>query len=574
MAQPPAFRRFALPGLLGGMLLCHEQAHAQQQEPVQLGPNEQVMQAWQQDNPGGATASLVRLDDGSTRLEWKAGGTLDTYSNSVQSAGGNLNTPLRSGAFYSNTIATDLRAMHRDNTLDYLQFGMTHSNDPAVLSLSRRQVNNLQLGRSGPGYLLAIGDIAPNFSSLGSALAARGLYGQRQFDALTVSGFTGLVADSWEALEHRVPRNQPLRDVHGVKLEQALGPSLRTYVTSQGVSERAGSGDLAGVAAAPGTTRSASAGFQYESDQFALAGETARSRLAGSGSADRSGDATVVDARWRVGSIALRAGSHAISTGFLSLSAAAQPGIREAYAGIEWTAAAWAALSGEVRRSRAATLATAGVASTSADTDSVATGAVVNFGPDHPGWSLAMQHALKRSTDAGGRGAVSGDFSSTVSHSNADWNASLGYSSNRFASAAAPETDSHQQAWSLGMGRVFSGAQADPAQAWSIAANVAASAQQQRLASGGAMVTTGYSLALRGQHAGWGAWNLLATGGAISRPDGGARLRQRGLQFDASRPVLGKGSLKAYLRSTQRNAGDALLASRERVAGVQFAYDY
>jgi hypothetical protein len=95
-----------------------------------------------------------------------------------------------------------------------------------VLSQNRYQVNNLQLGRAGEGYMLALGDIAPNFSSLSSSLGARGLYGQRQFADMTVYGFTGMVAESWETLDNRIPRSQYLKDVHGIKLEKAFGSSL------------------------------------------------------------------------------------------------------------------------------------------------------------------------------------------------------------------------------------------------------------------------------------------------------------------------------------------------------------
>jgi hypothetical protein len=206
---------------------------AQQDSQVQLEPNDQVIRAWQQNNLGAAGPSLKREEDGSTRLEWKGGLTVDTYSNDVSSAGGYLNTPSRTGAFYRNTLNSDLRAVHKDNTVDYFQLGATSSNDLSVLSQNRYQINNLQLGRAGEGYMLSLGDVTPNFSSLSSALGVRGLYGQRQFGEVTAYGFTGMVAESWETLGNKVPRSQYLKDVHGVKLEKAFGSALKTYVTSQ-----------------------------------------------------------------------------------------------------------------------------------------------------------------------------------------------------------------------------------------------------------------------------------------------------------------------------------------------------
>ena len=125
--------------------------------------------------------------------------------------------------------------------------------------------------------MFALGDVAPNFSSLSSALGLRGLLGQRQFSGVTASGFTGLIAESWEALDNKVPRTQYLKDVHGLKLEKKWGASLITYLTTQSSSEREPTTLLAQLpATARGKSRSVTGGFQYQKDQFSLRSEERR----------------------------------------------------------------------------------------------------------------------------------------------------------------------------------------------------------------------------------------------------------------------------------------------------------
>lgn len=569
MAQKKMFRRITAPGLLGTVLLCHEHALAQQDDAVRLAPNAQVLQAWQHNSLGGAAPVLTAQEGGGTRLEWKAAESLDAYRNDVQSAGGQANTPLRSGSFFRNTFSGDLRAVHADQGVDYLQLGMTHSNDPAVLGQAHRQINNLQLGRAGPDYSLALGDITPNFSSLGSSLGARGLLGRRDVGGLAVSAFSGIVAESWEALENRVPRLQAIKDVHGIKLEKAWSPSLRTYVTGQGFSEREAAGALAQFLPAPGNARSASAGFAHQQGQLALSGELATSRFENGGQADRSGHAGIVDATWRIGSLGLRGGHHDLSTGFTSLSLAAQSGVRETYAGADWTASPWLTLSGDLRRSRNATMASAGVPSGSVQTDALATRALVSFGPDHPGWSLSLQQLGERSADAAGGHGTNRDTSAAVNYSGAAWSAALGVGAGAVRSSLWPENDARNSRWSFSVGHATSDANGAQAATWRIATRLSAMAQKQRLQAGGEATNTSYSLSITGERTAWGSLGLLATGGTVARAPGGPSLRQRALQLDATYPVSQQASLKAYLRSTQRNIADPLLAARERSAGLQ-----
>ena len=569
------FRRIAVPGLLGSLLLCQEHAQAQQDGQVQLEPNDQVIRAWQQNNLGGAGPSLTRQEDGGTRLEWKGGVTVDTYSNDVSSAGGNLNTPLRSGAFFKNVYSSDLRATHRDNAVDYFQLGATGSNDLSVLSQNRYQINNMQLGRAGEGYMLALGDVTPNFSSLSSALGVRGLYGQRQFGEVTAYGFTGMVAESWEALGNKVPRTQYLKDVHGLKLEKAFGTSLKTYVTSQSSSDREPTTTMSQpLATLRGKTRSFSGGFQYQAEQFTLAGETAGSRYEDGGNSDRPGRASVVDASWRGEGYGFRGGYHDISNGFTSLSLQAQPGVREAYAGADWTVAPWISLATDVRKSRLTTLAFAGFNSTYVDSESVAARANINFGPDYPGWALALQQAESRGLNSAMQASRNRDFSSTLNYATPTWNAGVGAGWGKVTSEVWPASDSLNDNWAFNLGHTFSDARPDLAPTWSLGVNLTAGAQKQRLLAGGQTSNTNYTFTLSGQRAGWGSVNLLVMSGRTTQLYGGPSLRLEGFQLDAIYAITDKLSIKAYARSTHRNIDDPVLAARESVAGLQFTLSF
>lgn len=576
MAQKKnVFRRIAVPGLLGSLLLCQEHASAQDNQ-VQLEPNDQVIRAWQQNNLGAAGPSLTRQEDGGTRLEWKGGVAVDSYTTDVTSSGGNLNTPLRTGTYYKNTYSSDLRATHKDNTVDYFQLGATGSNDLSVLSQNRYQVNNLQLGRAGAGYMLSLGDVTPNFSSLSSALGVRGLYGQRQFgEEVTVYGFTGMVAESWEALDNKVPRTQYLKDVHGLKLEKAFGSALKTYVTSQSSSDREPTTLMAQpLATLRGKTRSFSGGFQYQAEQFTLAGETAGSRYEDDGTSNRLGRATIVDASWRGEGYGFRGGYHDISNGFTSLSLQAQPGVREAYAGADWTVAPWIALATDVRRSRLTTLAFAGFDSTYVDSDAVVARANINFGPDYPGWALALQQAESRGLNSAAQASRNRDFSSTLNYTTPTWNAGVGFGWGKVTSEVSPASDSLNDNWAFNVGHTFSDAQADLPQTWSLGVSLTAGAQKQRLLAGGQTSNTNYTFTVTGQRAGWGSLNLLVMSGRTTQLYGGPSLRLEGFQLEAVYAISEKCSLKAYARSSHRNIDDPVLAARESVAGLQLNVNF
>ncbi|MES2948286.1 MAG: collagen-like protein [Pseudomonadota bacterium] len=588
------FRRLSGPGLLGSMLLCHAPLHAQLGlpgspgspgapgtpgafgAPVRVSPNDQVLKTWQQSNLGGAVPALTRGEDGSTRLDWRGGVSLDVYSNDIQSAGGSANTPLRSGTFYKSLVTSDLRSINENDAIDHFQVVVTNSDDRAVLSQNQYQINQLQVGRTAADYQVALGDIAPNFSNLGSALGVRGVYGQRQLGDTTVHGYAGQVAENWEALSSVVPSNQYIRDVHGVKVETAFGYNLRTYATAQAFSERE-----APIMAQPGfsplgSSHSMSVGFQYQKDQWSLTGETAGSSFQDNGTSDRQGRATVLDASWRGESVALRGGYHHIDTEYTSLSFAAQPGIHETYIGADWTAASWLTLATDIRKSKNSTLANAYSESTFVDTDALTLRANINFGPEHPGWMVSLQTVEAQSTDSAAFASRRSDVSAMLNYASPILNAGLGLGQGKLTNEAYPYYDSATNNWSLNIGSNFSDAQPDAAPTWSAGVNFFAASQTQRLLAGdgGESNNTNYTLALTGQRIGLGGLNLLLTAGETTQPNGGPSLHLRGAQLDAVFPMKGQNTFKLYVRSTRRYMDDPLLSAQEDVFGMQLIYNF
>jgi len=551
------------------LMACAGVAGAQSQNTS----NEQVAQSFGQ--TGGPTPQLVKQEDGSTRVEWKGGVTADAYVNDISSANGATNTPLTSGTFGKAVVQSDLRGIDQAGGVSQFQLGMTFSNDRSVLSQYGRQINSMQVGRAGPGYQITLGDIAPNFSSLSSALGVRGVFGQRQFGNTSVSGYTGVVAESWEALEGRVFRNQLIRETTGVKVEHALLPSLKFYGTSQVGVDR---NDSATAPAVLGTLqpikiRTSSGGFQYQDGPWQLTGEGATSAFDQNGQVGRTGHAMVLDGSWRGSTVSLRAGHHDIGTGFAALSTAAQAGIKETYAGADWTAAQWMTVGGELRRSQISTLANDTAPSTTTSTDSGTARATMNLGERLPGWTANLQQTESRSFDPVAQASRNGQVSAGVNYASPAWSSGVTYGLAKVRSAGAPASDSDTESLQVMLGRMLSGTPAPNLPPdWTLNVNLSAGLQRQHLLMGTDTANTNYSLGFAGQRAAWGNLNLIFTGGQITQTTGLPSLRQRGLQFEASHPLSKQSAIKLYSRETRRNIGDPLSGATERVTGFQLSY--
>lgn len=550
-------------------------ALAQTNPPPQAASNEQVLQNWQQNNVGGQQPVLVKQGEGETRIEWKGSVTANAYSNDIVNANGVTNTPLTSGSFYKSVVTSDMRAVLPGGNVNYFQFGVTHSNDRSVLSLFPRQINNIQLGSSGQNYMLAVGDVAPNFSSLSSSLGVRGLIGQYKLGDATAYGYAGVVAESWEALEKNVLRNQFVRDVVGAKVEYALTPSLKVYATGQRAGDQDGSITNVDIAASalPSQIHSSTIGFQYAEGAYQLSGETALSSFRQSGQEGRSGQASILDSTWRGQSLSLRGGYHDIDPKFVTLSGMASPGVREVYAGGDWTAATWVTLGAELRNSKNISLATTDVPSTTTTTDSGTLRANINFGPDMPGWGLSLQDMESRITDPQRQISKNAQRSATLNYSAQGWTTGFGYGLATVRSQASPTWDSDTASWNLNVGRVFSDADGASPATWSLNLGLVAALQYQHMLYGSDTQNINYTLNLSGQRNGWGNFALQLVDGFITRP-GASDLRSRAAQFEATHPFSSQNALKFYYRKAFRNIHDPLSGATERVSGIQYNHAF
>jgi hypothetical protein len=102
--------------------------------------------------------------------------------------------------------------------------------------------------------------------------------------------------------------------------------------------------------------------------------------------------------------------------------------------------------------------------------------------------------------------------------------------------------------------------------------NLAVSLQDQKLTVGGGSKNTVYSLGTAMQRQGWGALNLAYTDGEIKQTPTGTFVKQKGVQFDASKPLGGQNLVKFYVRNNKNTSNDTNLEYREHTVGLQAVY--
>lgn len=552
--------------LLSAMAAVPAATLAQSGQQAQAASDADVIEAWQAKNPGGLVPTL-RTEGTGTRLEWTGSVTADRYRNQISSGAGAAGTPLVTGQHYRATAAGDARWIRADGAADHLQFNVLQSNDPAVLRGKHHQIGALQFGRNRAGYAVALGDVAPNFSPLSSALGLRGIWGQADIGRVAMSTYAGQVAESWESWQQRDLRTQPLRSVHGLKLEYPLASTFKAYVTTQGYSDHpASSPFFAGEAES--SARNHTVGFNYRSGALGVQAETALSAWESAAGDSRSGQATVIDGTWQGDKWSLRFGAHDVEAAYTSLSLMAKPGISEAYVAADWSLSTRVSLVGDVRRSRQSFLATAFTPAYSIDTDAFSLAANFNFGPDWPGWSGSVQgvHSVARTVDDQKQRNQSANIS--LNYASAGLAFNLGYGQGHLSNSAAPQqdSDSQQLTWTLRR-TLLSGAAG--LGGWTAVAGWQGKAQLQTNADGARIRNGDTGLQLSLERAAVGSVNLLLTSGAVTPATGLPSARSRGVQLDASYLPTKTSSIKVYWRHIRLNANYAELAVIERTAGVQ-----
>lgn len=302
---------------------------------------------------------------------------------------------------------------------------------------------------------------------------------------------------------------------------------------------------------------------------FQVSGEYARGSSQAEGQDRQSGNALLLDATWQISTWMLRAGYHDLDPGFATLSGMAQAGIWETYLNADWNAATWVTLGADLRQSKNRTLATAFSAASTTRNNADTVRANLNFGPNLPGWGVSLQKTDGRQRDSQDQLTRNIQRSASLNFNSPRVSASLGYGSGESLNQALPDYSSENTSWQFNVARTYSDGTPTAMPNWSLSLNFSGAVQKQAMALGSASNNVNYTIGLNGQRTGWGNLQVAFTEGYTSQPYGGPELRQRGLQLEASHPLTTTATVKLYLRDNQRNIGDAVLAAREEVSGVQ-----
>lgn len=505
-------------------------------------------------------------------LAWQNSIEGNTYTNDVDSASSTVNTPLKDGSFYKAQYQTDLRRTFNDEKIDFFQFSLTHSNDPAVLSSTQNQINNLQLGRSGPEYYVSAGDVAPNFSSLSSALAVRGVLGQKVLGNYTVSLFGGKVADSWEALSNSVLRSQFLRDVYGAKVETDLSDRLGVYLTAQNSQDDGGSlTDPAAVGTLNArNVQSITIGFKYEiAPELTLAGEAAQSTSKTETQPELNGKASILDATWKKGMVTVRGGYHNLDPEYVSLSSKAQAGIIENLLSLDWKASSWLDVGAGVTKTRSTTLAAFPLVSTSHQTDAENVKAGITLSQ---AWGLSLQKSNSRTRDLSSDELTSNEQTSAgLKFNSSGWTAALNRSYLEVRNESLPSMEANTTNTKLSVGRQISENSNFAEAAWGLDMGFDYGLQEQDLLSGEETASVNRSLTLSGRLTKWGSLNLVLSDNTTERPNGLSDLTTLSQDIEAVHDFSQTSKGRIYYRHTESNTGAPLLAVEERVLGANFS---
>jgi hypothetical protein len=583
------------------ILLAASTLAAAQSNPPADG-NAAALQAWQAATGDGAVPQVVQQPDGSTRLEWKGNAVVDLYRNDITAPVGvpgapPLATPLKTGDFAKGLFTTDLRLISPEGVVSYVQGSLLASNDRAVLTRYSSQITTLQAGRTAPGQQLLAGDVAANFSTLGTMMGIRGLSIAQQLDTWQVSGQAGVIAESWEALANRKPvdgspaRSRYLRDVYGAKVEKAFMPEFKVFGTAQGFRDQQDSLPAAQQALQPADGHSGSLGFSWQRDTATLIAEVAGSTYEERHQDARDGTAKVIDGTYRYEAWNLRAGWHDIDPNYVSLSQVVPPGVKETYAGADWTVSPTLTLGMDLRDATLRTpsivfkppvdpaapidpnalpVAPPAAPGTTTKSRSVTSRAMLNFGPEMPGWNANLQDMEMDGTDAVGNANRSSNWSAALAYTSPDWMGNATVGGGRLRNNGFPSSDSRTKMAQLMIGRTYT----DPSPAgtplWSFTWNVLAQRQVQELTTtGGETRLRNFQLTLGGQRIDWGQLNLVLGEAVMTQPTGGPDLTTTTAQLEAIRPLSGQNFVKLYLRDIHRNKGDPNLRTDELTGGVQ-----
>lgn len=553
---------FALVAGIAGARAEHEAAHS----------NDPALDAWSEAT-GADAPTLVTAQDGSTQLVWTGTATLDVYARDA--SGGELLTPVESGAFHAVGVQGDWRGETEEGEWTWAQIAAALGNDPAVLP-GTAQLGSFQVGRATRDWRLTVGDVPVLHSNLGTSTALRGWSMRHRSEALSLSFAAGVVAPSWESLADPALRTQPLRNAVAFRIGMPLASSATAFGTLQAFDDGSAVVSEAAVRL-PASGYSATFGLNLRHGRFTLQTEAGASRLTEQNAASEPGAALLIDATWLWSAVQLRAGHHDLSSSFATLSASALPGLRETYANGAWSVTPTTSLSLDLRdtlnrnagemppplddplaipttqpsRTRAVTL--------------QATTAPARL----PGVSLSV--AASRSLGVnpdGGRNDLD-NASASLSYVRPQWHATLGYQLGRADIGGGAASNSTLRGVSAALGREYT----DLFPGWSLNAQLRSQLQQQEIDGGGGTRLAGVELQLQLRNEPLGS--LALTGSyARGRDPSGARLQQHALRIDAERPLDKRTRLRIYAARSDNFPDTPEIAYSETIAGAQISYRF
>jgi hypothetical protein len=585
--------------------------------------NQQVLRSWQQQTGQGIPFGIALIDPATGKPVANAAATefhgqleLGGYTNRVSVPSGNAALgSTRSGGFGKIVFQGDVRSTSAEQDITYAQGTFTSTDDRGVQPRYASQINNLQVGRSGPGYQIALGDVAANFSGLSTNQGLRGALLAKDIGALTATAYAGVVADSWEALSSRDTRDgQPartrnLRDVAGLKADYKItqqgADQLSAYATLQHYRDQSGTASTLpptvplplGTVIAPLTTLQgtiASLGGKYMQGNLQLSAELASSRsedqnaTTTSTNDSASDNAFVIDALYKLGSVSLRAGHHDLGANFASLAQTNARGVRETYAGAEWQISPqllWG-IDARTANTRAPTLGaltglTGTVPASESTLDSLSNRVSYSL-QDTPGLAFSLSDTRSQGRDALGNDNRIDTTQLGVSFANPAWSANLSLGIGHARSAANSAFDSNSHNWQIFVGRNWASApnasagNSASSDSWTLGLQGTLGQQTQKLLSQGTRSQgSNIGLNLQAVHTQLGTfsagWQLQTTTQPLL---GAPHLTSRSVQLDWSRDFGAHWNAKAYARDSRRNQGDALLEYNERTVGVQGTYKW
>lgn len=555
-----AFRPDRRPAAWAVALLAAAPAWAQD------AANQQVLERWQ-----AQTGERMTLD-GRGVAQFQGAVSVDLYEHAVTTdPAGNPATlsALRPGQHQRTTVQADWRRTDAGQHTSYVQGVWTGTDDRGLQPRYGGQITSFQAGRAGPGYRIAFGDVVAGFSNLGSNLGLRGLLGAWEGERFAVSAFAGAVAESWEALARRRPRDggparwAPVREALGLKAEHRFAPGWAAFATLQSWRDRPGEASAGATSPAAAQGRSASLGLRHADARTQALFEWARS------SRRQHGMATVDDDAWQLSlnhraadTLTLRAGAHDLRPGFATLAQMIAPGLRETYLGADWTVSPALLWSVDLRDATSRVRAADGrVSATGLDTLSNRLAWRI---AGWPGWTLQLSDLRTRGRDAAGQSSRNSGTQLALLYGGGAWNGQLMLGSGQ-ARAVSGQTRLLQ--WQAQLGRTLGTAGTDGSGAW----QVSAGQQRQRYSTTDRPLRQStLGLAASWSHRRWGQWQASAQWQHTQQPTPGAPdLRGHALGLDWSLSTAAGWTWKAYARHNRRNHGDARLRVDERTLGVQ-----